>query len=48
MMLVKAAIEEAKRRGCSLITPYFREHTRAVYGKAGFRYIGPGLRRGID
>src|SRR5882724_10308073 len=27
MMLVKAAIEEAKRRGCSLITLYSREHT---------------------
>ena len=48
MMLVKAAIEEAKRRGCSLITLYSREHTRAFYEKAGFRYTGPELHRAID
>jgi predicted N-acetyltransferase YhbS len=47
MMLVKAAIEEAKRRGCSLITLYAREHTRAFYEKAGFRYIGPELHRAV-
>jgi predicted N-acetyltransferase YhbS len=40
MMLVKAAIEEAKRRSCSRIRLYSREHTRAFYEKAGFRYIG--------
>jgi predicted N-acetyltransferase YhbS len=48
MMLVKAAIEEAKRRDCSLITLYSREHTRAFYEKAGFRYTGPELHRAID
>jgi GNAT superfamily N-acetyltransferase len=48
MTLVKAAIEEAKRRGCNLITLYSREHTRAFYEKAGFRYIGPELHRAID
>jgi predicted N-acetyltransferase YhbS len=41
--LVKAAIAEARRRGCGLMTLYAREHTRAFYEKAGFRYIGPEL-----
>jgi GNAT superfamily N-acetyltransferase len=48
MMLLKAAIEEAGRRGCSLVTLYSREHTRAFYEKAGFRYTGPELHRAID
>jgi GNAT superfamily N-acetyltransferase len=48
MMLVTAAIEEAKRRGCRLITLYSRGHTRAFYEKAGFRYIGPELHRAVD
>ena len=48
MTLVKAAIERAKRRGCNLITLYSREHTRAFYEKAGFRYVGPELHRAID
>lgn len=48
MTLAKAAIEEAKRRGCNLITLYSREHTRAFYEKTGFRYIGPELHRAID
>lgn len=43
MALLKAAIEEAQRRGCSLVTLYSRETTRAFYEKAGFRYIGPEL-----
>jgi GNAT superfamily N-acetyltransferase len=48
MMLLKAAIEEAGRRGCNLVTLYSREHTRAFYEKAGFRYTGPELHRAID
>jgi GNAT superfamily N-acetyltransferase len=44
-ILVNAAIAEARRRGCGLITLYAREHTRAFYEKAGFRYIGPELHR---
>jgi ribosomal protein S18 acetylase RimI-like enzyme len=47
-MLVSAAIAEARRRGCELITLYAREHTRAFYEKAGFRYIGPELHRATD
>ena len=47
-ILVNAAIEEARRRGCGLITLYAREHTRAFYEKAGFRYIGPELHRITD
>jgi GNAT superfamily N-acetyltransferase len=43
--LLKAVIEQAQRRGCSNITLYAREHTRAFYEKAGFRYIGPELHR---
>jgi|KBSMisStaDraftv2_1062788.scaffolds.fasta_scaffold1083012_1 GNAT superfamily N-acetyltransferase len=47
-MLVDAAIAEARRRGCGLLTLYAREHTRAFYEKAGFRYIGPELHRATD
>jgi GNAT superfamily N-acetyltransferase len=47
-MLVNAAIAEARRRGCGLMTLYAREHTRAFYEKAGFRYIGPELHRTTD
>jgi predicted N-acetyltransferase YhbS len=47
-ILVNAAITEARRRGCGLITLYAREHTRAFYEKAGFRYIGPELHRATD
>jgi GNAT superfamily N-acetyltransferase len=48
MALLKAAIAEARRRGCGLITLYSREHTRAFYEKAGFRYAGPELHRATD
>jgi GNAT superfamily N-acetyltransferase len=48
MALLKAAIAEARQRGCSLITLYSREHTRAFYEKAGFRYAGPELHRATD
>lgn len=43
MALLKAAIAEAHRRGCRLVTLYSRETTRAFYEKAGFRYAGPEL-----
>ena len=46
--LVDAAIAEARRRGCGLMTLYAREHTRAFYEKAGFRYIGPELHRSTN
>jgi GNAT superfamily N-acetyltransferase len=45
MALLKAAIAEAHRHGCSLVTLYSRETTRAFYEKAGFRYAGPELHR---
>lgn len=48
MALLQAAIGEARRRGCSLITLYSRETTRAFYEKAGFRYAGPELHCAID
>ena len=48
MALLRAAIAEARRHGCSLITLYSREHTRAFYEKAGFRYSGPELHRATD
>ena len=48
MALLKAAIAEARRRGCSLITLYSRETTRAFYEKAGFRYAGPELHCTMD
>jgi GNAT superfamily N-acetyltransferase len=48
MVLLKAAIAEAHRRGCHLVTLYSRETTRAFYEKAGFRYAGPELHRAID
>jgi GNAT superfamily N-acetyltransferase len=48
MALLKAAIAEARRRGCHLVTLYSREHTRAFYEKAGFRYAGPELHRATD
>ncbi|HXO68565.1 MAG TPA: GNAT family N-acetyltransferase [Bradyrhizobium sp.] len=48
MALLKAAIAEARRRGCSLVTLYSRETTRAFYEKAGFRYTGPELHLATD
>ena len=48
MALLKAAIAEARRRGCSPVTLYSRETTRAFYEKAGFRYAGPELHRATD
>ena len=48
MALLQAAIAEARRRGCSLVTLYSRETTRAFYEKAGFRYAGPELHLAMD
>jgi GNAT superfamily N-acetyltransferase len=48
MALLNAAIAEARRRGCSLVTLYSRETTRAFYEKAGFRYAGPELHLATD
>jgi GNAT superfamily N-acetyltransferase len=48
MVLLQAAIAEARRRGCSLVTLYSRETTRAFYEKAGFRYVGPELHCATD
>jgi len=48
MALLKAAIAEARRRGCSPVTLYSRETTRAFYEKAGFRYAGPELHCATD
>ena len=43
-ILVRAAIAEARRRGCHEIGLYSREHTRAFYEKLGFVYSGPEVR----
>jgi ribosomal protein S18 acetylase RimI-like enzyme len=44
-ILVRAAIEEARRRGCAEIGLYSRETTRGFYEKQGFVYAGPELRQ---
>jgi ribosomal protein S18 acetylase RimI-like enzyme len=46
-LLVAAAIKEAERRGCKLITLYSREHNRGFYEKNGFRYVAPELHRTV-
>jgi predicted N-acetyltransferase YhbS len=46
-LLVGAAIKEAERRGCKLITLYSREPNRGFYEKNGFRYVAPELHRAI-
>jgi GNAT superfamily N-acetyltransferase len=43
--LVRAAIEEARRRGCDEMGLYPFEHTRAFYEKLGFEYVGVELRQ---
>jgi GNAT superfamily N-acetyltransferase len=48
MALLQAAVAEARRRGCHLVTLYSRETTRAFYEKVGFRYAGPELHRATD
>jgi GNAT superfamily N-acetyltransferase len=46
-ILVRAAIDEARRRGCEEMGLYPREETRAFYEKLGFRYVGVELRQRI-
>ena len=44
-ILVRAAMDEARRRGCEEMGLYPREETRAFYEKLGFRYVGVELRQ---
>ena len=44
-ILVRAAIDEARRRGCDEMGLYPREETRAFYEKLGFAYVGVELRQ---
>jgi ribosomal protein S18 acetylase RimI-like enzyme len=44
-ILVRAALEEARRRGCDEMGLYPREETRAFYEKLGFAYVGVELRQ---
>ena len=44
-VLVRAAIEEARRHGCNEMGLYPREETRAFYEKLGFEYVGVELRQ---
>lgn len=43
-LLVNAAIDAARARGCKEIGLYAKEHTRAFYEKLGFTYTGPEVR----
>ena len=43
-LLVRAAIDAARERGCREIGLYAREETRAFYEKLGFAYAGPEVR----
>ena len=45
--LVRAAIEEARSRGCREMGLYAREDTRAFYEKIGFEYVGPEVRMAL-
>lgn len=47
-ILVRAAIDEATRRGCNEIGLYPRETTRAFYEKLGFAYVGVELRQPLN
>ena len=44
-ILVRAAMAEARRRGCEEMGLYPREETRAFYEKLGFAYVGVELRQ---
>lgn len=46
-LLLRAALTEARRRGCNEMGLYPREETRAFYEKFGFRYVGVELRRSL-
>jgi len=45
--LVRAAIEEARRRGCKEIGLYAVERNVPFYEALGFGYVGPELRLGL-
>lgn len=47
-ILVRAAIAEARHRGCDEIGLYPREETRAFYEKLGFAYVGVELRQRLS
>ena len=46
-LLVRAAIEDSRKRGCKEIGLYARETTRAFYEKLGFVYAGPEVRMAL-
>jgi len=46
-LLVRAAIDAARGRGCREIGLYAREETRAFYEKLGFTYAGPEVRMAL-
>ena len=46
-LLVRAAIDAARARGCKEIGLYAKEHTRAFYEKLGFVYAGPEVRMAL-
>ena len=48
VLLVRAAIQAARERGCREIGLYAREETRAFYEKLGFGYAGPEVRLALD
>ena len=43
--LVRAAMDEARERGCEEMGLYPRETTRAFYERLGFEYVGVELRQ---
>lgn len=47
-ILVRAAMEAARRHGCEEMGLYPREETRAFYEKLGFAYAGVELRLRFD
>jgi ribosomal protein S18 acetylase RimI-like enzyme len=46
-ILVRAAIAEARRRGCDEMGLYPREENRGFYEKLGFAYVGVELRQSL-
>ena len=46
-LLVRAAMDEARRRGCEEMGLYPREESRGFYEKLGFAYVGVELRQSL-
>jgi ribosomal protein S18 acetylase RimI-like enzyme len=46
--LVRAAMDDARRRGCEEMGLYPRETTRRFYEGLGFEYVGVELRQRLD